>query len=71
MKTNPTDFVPAMRENEECPYCKGPTVNVGFAYITCGAAWNPDCFGHRVRSPLTSEAIMTRFDAAIDAIKRA
>jgi len=64
-------FVTAMEDGGRCPYCNGPTVNVAFEYITCGAAWNADCFGHRVRSPLTSEAIMTRFDAAIGAIKRA
>jgi len=45
-------FVPAMREDSACPYCGGPTVNVGFEYITCGAAWNRDCFGHHVRTPV-------------------
>jgi hypothetical protein len=43
-------FVPAMEEDGACPYCGGPTVNVGFEYITCGAAWNRDCFGHQVRT---------------------
>lgn len=43
-------FVPAMEENGTCPYCGGPTVNVAFEYITCGAAWNGDCFGHLVKT---------------------
>ena len=48
--TEPGNWVPAMDENDDCPYCGGPTVNVGFEFITCGAAWNPDCFGHQVRT---------------------
>jgi hypothetical protein len=47
-----TKFVPAMKDGGQCPYCNGPTVNVGFEYITCGAAWNRDCFGHQVRTPV-------------------
>ena len=46
------NFVPAMEENGTCPYCGGPTVNVAFEFITCGAAWNKDCFGHQVRTPV-------------------
>lgn len=77
--TEPGNFVPAMNEDEDCPYCGGPTVNVGFEFITCGAAWNPSCFGHQVRTPvcrpashrLSPSEIMAKFDAAIDAIKRA
>lgn len=70
--TNPTSFVPAMKEGCQCPYCGGPTVNVGFEYITCGAAWNRDCFGHQVQTPINvSERIMASFDKAIEAIKRA
>lgn len=44
-------FVPAMKEDDQCPYCGGPTVNVAFEFITCGAAWNSECFGHQVRTP--------------------
>lgn len=46
------NFVPAMREDKPCPYCGGATTNVGFEYITCGAGWNEDCFGHQVRTPV-------------------
>jgi hypothetical protein len=66
-----SNFVPAMEEGVPCPYCGGPTVNVGFEFITCGAAWNHDCFGHQVRTPVGSECIMAAFDQAIEAIKRA
>lgn len=45
-------FVPAMEEDGACPYCGGPTMNVAFEYITCGAAWNRGCFGHQVRTPV-------------------
>ncbi|WP_316176285.1 hypothetical protein [Bradyrhizobium sp. SZCCHNRI1073] len=45
-------FVPAMRDGEPCPYCGGPTVNVADEYITCGAAWNRECFGHQVQTPV-------------------
>jgi hypothetical protein len=56
---NPSSFVPAMEEGAQCPYC--------------GGAWNRDCFGHQVRSPIgpSSERIMALFDEAIEAIKRA
>lgn len=67
-------FVPEMKEDRPCPYCGGPTVNVAFEYITCGAGWNRDCFGHQVKTPIkdTSTAgIMRAFDRAIEAIKRA
>jgi len=47
-------FVPEMEESGTCPYCGGPTVNVGFEFITCGAAWNETCFGHQVRTPVHS-----------------
>ena len=67
----PAKFVPAMEEGGQCPYCGGPTVNVGFEFITCGAAWNETCFGHQVRTPVRSEQIMASFDRAIEAIKRA
>lgn len=48
----PANFVPAMEEDGACPYCGGPTVNVGLEFITCGAAWNEDCFGHQIRTPV-------------------
>jgi hypothetical protein len=73
-ENDPSNFVPAMEEDGQCLYCGGPTVNVGFDFITCGAAWNHDCFGHQVRTPVrsfSSERIMAAFDKAIDAIKRA
>lgn len=38
-------------ERRGCPFCGGPAVNVAGEYITCGAAWNPDCEGHQVRVP--------------------
>ena len=61
------NFVPAMEEDGDCPYCGGPTVNVAFEYITCGAAWNRDCFGHQVQTPLHQmpghEETMATFNA--------
>lgn len=57
------NFVPDMKEGGGCPYCGGPTVNVAFEFITCGAAWNRDCFGHQVRTPVKSwsgEEVMAR-----------
>jgi hypothetical protein len=68
------NFVPEMKEDGECPYCGGPTVNVAFEFITCGASWNKDCFGHQVRTPVkpwSAEEIMASFDQAIEAIKSA
>jgi hypothetical protein len=52
MTTETHNFVPAMQEDGTCPYCDGPTMNVAFEFITCGAAWNPNCFGHQVQTPV-------------------
>ena len=49
---DPYGEMPEMKEGGQCPYCGGPTVNVAFEYITCGAAWNRDCPGHMVRRTL-------------------
>lgn len=61
------NFVPAMKEDGACPYCGGPTMNVAFEYITCGAAWEPDCFGHQVRTTVYQmpghEETMAAFNA--------
>lgn len=71
---DPYGEMPEMKEGGQCPYCGGPTVNVGFEFITCGAGWNDDCFGHLVRVPVkqwSADEIMASFDAAIRAIKSA
>lgn len=33
-----------------CPFCGGPAVNVGYEFVTCGAAWFADCAGHTVKT---------------------
>lgn len=37
--------------NMTCPFCGGPSGNIAAEYVTCGAAWNPDCHGHQVKAP--------------------
>lgn len=37
--------------NMTCPFCGGPSGNIAAEYVTCGAAWNPDCPGHQVKAP--------------------
>ncbi len=37
--------------NMTCPFCGGPGGNIAAEYVTCGAAWNPDCPGHQVKAP--------------------
>lgn len=39
-----------MSELKPCPFCQGPALNVAGDYITCGAAWNPWCPGHMVKT---------------------
>lgn len=56
--------IPEMKEDGDCPYCGGPTVNVAFEFITCGAAWNKDCFGHQVRTPIDAEAGLANLEDA-------
>lgn len=52
---NFSEFLPAMTEDDGCPYCGGPAVNVAFEYITCGAAWDAKCFGHQIRTPTSPD----------------
>jgi hypothetical protein len=65
---------------EKCPYCGGPGVNVAAEFVTCGAAWEPDCAGHDVRTPVDAdncmvsttwnrESLMRRHDETIRILK--
>ena len=64
-----------------CPYCGGPGMNVGFDFITCGAAWNEDCEGHAIKDPVGADGetstrwndrarVMAAFDQTIADLKK-